>query len=182
MGGEGGPVLGVLGAVLAAHRQAQHHRHFKHSGTHGLPFGQLVEHLVPGAAQEVAVHELCHHPAACHGIAHGGAHNAGFRNGGVEQAVIGQGFRHAAVDGKGAAPVAHILAKGDQGGVLIELVDDGLGDAVPQLIDPVFADGLAVLVQAKALLFGDLLNPGAFLTGQQHLGLSALVKGADGAV
>ena len=58
------PVLGVLGAVLGAHRDAQHQRHLQHAGRHGLPLGELVEDLVAGAAHEVAVHQLGHDAAA----------------------------------------------------------------------------------------------------------------------
>ena len=50
MGAQGAPILAMLGAVLGAHAHAEHHGHLQHTGAHGLPLGQLVEHLVPGPA------------------------------------------------------------------------------------------------------------------------------------
>lgn len=55
---ERGPVLRVLSAVFRSDRNADYDRHFQNVAAHGLPLGQLVEHLVAAAAEEVAVHDL----------------------------------------------------------------------------------------------------------------------------
>ena len=48
---------------------------FSCAGRHGLPFGELVEDLVAGAAHEVGIHQLRHHPAALQGVSHRRAHD-----------------------------------------------------------------------------------------------------------
>ena len=59
----------MLGAIFRPHGNAQHHGHLKHARRHRLPFRQLIEHLVPGASDEVAVHELDQHVSAAHSAA-----------------------------------------------------------------------------------------------------------------
>ena len=70
---QGAPVLRVLGAVLAADRDPYDHRHLDLAPGHALPLGELVEDLVPGAAEEVAIHELYQRPAALHAVANCGS-------------------------------------------------------------------------------------------------------------
>ena len=177
MGAQGGPVLAVLGAVFGAHRHPDHHGHLQNAGGHGLPLGQLVKDLVAGAADEVGVHQLHHGPAAAHAIAHGGAHDGGLRDGGVEQAAVGKGVGHAPVDGEGSAPVPDVLAVGDHGGVFIELIQQHLADAVPQVEQLHLAHGLAVLGEGGPLLALNLLPQGALLLGGEGVGGALGVEG-----
>ena len=121
-----GPVLRVLGAVLCAHRDAQHQRHLQQPTRHRLPLGHLVEDFVAGAAHEVAVHQLGDDTAAAHGIARAGTDDRTFGNRRVEQPVVGQRLGQAAVDAKRAAPIAVLLAKRHHGRVLVEAVDHRL--------------------------------------------------------
>ena len=78
MGDEGGPVLGMLGAILGADGDAQDDRHLEDAGGHRLPLRQLVEDLIPGAAEEVGVHQLDQGAAATHRIANGGTDDRTF--------------------------------------------------------------------------------------------------------
>jgi len=108
------PILAVLRAVLVADRYPYHEGHFKDTRAHRLPLACLIKDFVPGPAHKVAVHKLYHGPAAGKRIADAGANNGAFRNGAVEKPVIREKFRKAAVDGKGPAPVADVLAPGGQ--------------------------------------------------------------------
>ena len=158
VGGQAGPVLRVLCAVLGADGHAQGHGHLDDVGGHGLPLRHLVEHFVTGAAQEVAVHQFDQRTAAGHGVADCAADDGGLGNRAVEQAMIRQGLGQSAIDRERAAPVAHVLAVGDEGGILVEAVDNGLEQTVAQLVHLVLGDRLAVRVDAKALLLGDGLH------------------------
>ena len=168
MGAQAGPILRMLGAVLAAHGHAQDHGHLEDAGAHGLPLGHLVEYLVARAADKVRVHELYHRSAAAHGVAHRAAYDAGFADGSIEQAGMRKHVRQSAVHGEGAAPVPYVLAVGHQGGILVELVDQWLEDGVPDVEGLHLAYGLSGLIEGGTALARDLLHAGALLFGSQH--------------
>ena len=66
--------LPVLGAALGrADRQAEHHRHAHLAVAHVVHLGGLVDHLIHGAEDEVAVLHLGDRPHADHGRADRGA-------------------------------------------------------------------------------------------------------------
>ena len=86
--------------------------------------------------------------------------------------MVGNRLGHALVYGKSAAPVPYVLAKRDEGGVFIILVNDWLCQSVSELVYRRGRIGLPVFVKSKALFTLQLLDAGAFLLGQQHLRLS----------
>ena len=178
VGAQGRPILAVLRAIFGAYRYPQYYRHLQNTSGHGLPLRKLVENLVPGAANEVGVHQFHNHAPAAHTVAYGGAYNGGLRDGGVKQAAAGDRVRHAPVDGKRAAPVPDVLSVGDKGGILIELIQNNFADAVPEVVELHFAHGLAVL-EGGALLALDFLPQGAFLLGRGEFRLAGGVKGGD---
>ena len=103
-------------------------------GRHRLPLGQLVEDLVAGAAHEVAVHELRQTTRPpFQGVADRRADNGAFGDRRVEQAVVGQQLGETAIHGERAAPVAVLLAVGDQRRVDLEAMQHGLEDRIPEL-------------------------------------------------
>ena len=124
------PVLAVLGAVLRADRHAQHDGHLQQAAGHRLPLGELVEDLVAGPAHEVAVHQLDQRPAAFQRVADGGADDRAFGDRRVEQPMVGQRLGQAAIDGERAAPIAVLLAVGDQRRIGVEAVEDRLEERV----------------------------------------------------
>ena len=168
-----GPVLRVLRAVLGAHRDAQHHGHVQLAGRHGLPLRELVEDLVAGAAHEVGVHQLGHHPAAFQRVAHRRADNGGFGDRRVEQPVVGQRFGQAAIDGEGAAPIAILLAEGDHRRVDREPVEHGLEEAVADVVRLHLRDGLAVLGRGVRIFALICCTRGFSAEVLQELGLAA---------
>ena len=184
MGDERAPVLGVLRAVLGAHRHAQDEGHLEQTGAHRLPLGHLVEDLVTGAAQEVAVHELDDRAATGHRVADAGAHDRGLGDGRVEEATVGQGLGQAAVDGEGAAPVAVFLAPCGHRRVGLEAVQHRLEEAVTELVHAHLGDGLAVLIDGGAHLLGQGLDARVVLEvdlgGRVVEGLDLLVGEHDG--
>ena len=143
----------MLCAVLVANRYAQHHRHFQRARTHGLPFGELVEHLVTRAAQEIAVHQLGDRPSAHQRVADGAGNDGALADRGIEEAVIRQRFGQAPVYAERAAPIAVVLTKGDQGRVLIELVDNRFKQRIAYVELPDLGDSLAVFIKGIAAFF-----------------------------
>ena len=158
VGAHAGPVLGVLGAVLGADADAQHHRHLQQAAGHRLPLGELVEDLVAGAAHEVAVHQLDERPAALQGVADGRADDRAFGDRRVEQAMIRQGLGQAAIDGERAAPVAVLLAVGDQRRIDVEAVEDGLEEGVADADALALGKLVALVVEGGAAALGELLD------------------------
>ena len=68
MGAERREVLRVLGAVFGTYRHSDDYRHLQNVPGHCLPLRQLIEYLVSGAGNEVAIHDFRNHPAAAHRI------------------------------------------------------------------------------------------------------------------
>ena len=58
------PVLGMLRPVFRPGRYAEHHRQAQLAGRHRLPFGELVENLITGPADEIRIHQLDNRPPA----------------------------------------------------------------------------------------------------------------------
>ncbi len=172
MRAERGPVLRVLGAVLAAHADAQHHGHLQQAAAHGLPLRQLVEDLVTRAAHEVAVHQFGDGPAAFHGHTDGGADDSGLGYGRVEEPMIGERFGQAAVDGESAAPVAVFLAVGHDAGVIVEVVQHALENGLAKGHRLGALEFLAIFADAAARLLGNLLHAGIFFNGKQDIVLA----------
>src|SRR5512133_1688020 len=105
----------MLGTVLGAYGNTNHHRHFQHIATHGLPFGKLVKHLVTTTAEKITVHDLRDYATAAHCISDGRSDNRTLRNGRIEQTVVGQCFSQATVNGKCTTPVTVLFAISYQG-------------------------------------------------------------------
>ena len=84
-------------------------------------------------------------PAAFQRIPDGGANNGGLRNGRVEQPVVRQRFRETAIHGKGAAPVAVLLAERHHRRVNGEPVQHGFEDRVADVVGLDLRHGLAVV-------------------------------------
>ena len=169
----------MLCAVFGAYGNTQHHGQLEGARSHCLPLGHLVEHLVAGTADEVAVHKLNYGAAAAHAVAHGRGHNCRLGNRSIEQAVIGDSLGKAAVNRKRAAPIAVFFAVCNQSGILIELVDYCLKNTVSVLIYLVFGNRLAVLVKAEALLACNLLHTGILSHGDKHIGGAVGLHGND---
>ena len=154
----------MLRAVAVADRHPQHQRQLQHAGGHGLPLGHLIEDLVAGAADEVAVHQLHHHAPAAHGVADRAADDRRLRDGRVEQAVIGQQLGEAAVHRERPAPVPVLLTVGDQRGVDGKAVGQRLEQGVAQRHHPRPRQRLAVRAKGAARAPGN--RRGARVVGQ----------------
>ena len=98
MSAEGSPVLRMLCTVLGADGHTHDNRHLEDIGAHGLPFCQLVEDFVAGAAEEVHIHQLGDYTAAGQCVTDSGADDSSFRNRGVEQTMIRDRLSQAAVN------------------------------------------------------------------------------------
>ena len=99
-----------------------------------MPLGELVEDFVAGPTHKVAVHQLRDDPASLQRVADSRAGNRALGDRRVEQAVVRQCLGESAVDAKGPAPVAVLLAVGDERGIGVEAVQDGLEDRVGEIL------------------------------------------------
>jgi len=169
MGDQCRPILRVLGAILVAHRHADHERHLEQPGRHCLPLRGLVEDLVTGAAQKVAVHQLDDRSTPGQGVADACAYDPGLGNRGVEQPPVRQQLGQTTVDGERAAPIAVLLTPGRHRRVSGEAVRHRLEQPVAELVHLQLGHRLAVGVERGADLFGDGLNPGIVLQGLGQL-------------
>ena len=165
----------MLCAVLGADGYADDNGHLKYACGHRLPLGKLIEYLVSRAADEVGVHKLDDRTSARDGITYGRADDRGFGNGRVEEAVIRQSLGKSAVNGERAAPIAVVLAVGDERGILIEFIEYRLKERVAESENLDLRDLLAVLVECEAALRCKLLQAGILLLRHENLGLAALV-------
>ena len=162
--------MAVLCAIFRAHTYVDDYGHLEDVARHSLPLGKLVEDLVTAAAEEVAVHDFRDDTSATHGIADGGADDSGLGNGGVKETMRRQRLGEAAIDGKGAAPLAILFAIGDKAGVLVETIDDGFKESVADVERLHLADGLAFGILVETLLTGNLLDARVLLHGMVDLG------------
>ena len=181
MAAQRGPVLRVLGTVLRADGHAYDNRHLQDVAGHRLPLRKLIEYLVSAAAEEVAVHDLRNHTATAHGITDGGSDNRGLGDRGIEQTMIRQSLGQSSIDCESAAPLTVLLAVGDEGGILVEAVNDCLEYSVPDVECLHLAGRLAVLVEVEPGLAGNLLHARVLLKRHVHVrlrvaqGVNALV-------
>ena len=112
-------------------------------------------------------------PAAFQGVADGGADDGAFGDRRVEQAVVGQRLGQAAIDGERAAPVAVLLAVGDQRRVDVEAVEDRLEDARRGCRRTCsWAACCPSSSNAERLRWASCLTRGFSSLGMQHLGLA----------
>ncbi len=171
---QGRPVLGVLGAIFRPDRHPDDHRHPDHVPAHGLPFWKLVEHLIPAPSEEIAIHDLRQNPSSAHSVANRGTDNSAFRYRGIEKPVIRQGLGQSLVNRKSTSPVPVFLTIGDQCGILVETVDDGFKDTVPELELLQLGNRIALLVKVKPFLSADRFYPGILLQRHQDVTGSVL--------
>ena len=160
---ERGPVLRVLRAVFCPDGHPKDHGHLQHAGRHRLPFRQLVEHLVPGAPYEIAVHELDQRMSAAHPASDRRADDRRLGDRRVEEPVIGHGFRESGVDAVRAAPVPIVLAVDDEPVIGVYPAQDSLEQRVTQRERLQPGDRIARGVQVKPCFSRELFLPRVFL-------------------
>ena len=110
----------------------------------------------PGASQKVAVHQLDERASASEGIADSGSGDRGFGDGRVEQPVVGQRLGQSLIDRERAAPVAVLLAVGDERRVFVEAVGDGFEQGVLHADTARVGNGIAARVQTGTGLSREL--------------------------
>ena len=144
------PVLAVLCAVLVTDRNTEDNGHLENSRTHRLPFGELVEYFVAGAADKVGIHKFDYRASACHCVTDGRADDCRLGNRSVEEAVIRNCLGQTSVNGECAAPVTVVFAIGNESRILIEFVEDRLKETVAETVDLHLRKSLAVSVKRPA--------------------------------
>ena len=86
--------------------------------------------------------------------------------------MVWQAFGQATVGTEGTTPVTVFFAVGDQGRVLMELLQHGFKQGVAEIVHPGLRNWLAIWRGGRASLLGDLLHAWVVFVSQQGFGFA----------